>query len=450
MACSKPPANGLEAVKAAGKLVVVTRNAPTTYYEGPEGPAGIEYDMLKGLAKSLRVDLEMVVPERLSDILPMVVRNEAHMAAAGLSITDARKKLVRFAPPYQQIQQQVVYRLGTEPPKSVEDLIGRQLEVVRSSSYAERLAMLKRDYPELTWTEVEDQSTEDLLQLVWEGLLELTIADSNIFAVTRQYYPELRVAFSLDEPRELAWAFPASSDHSLYNLAVRHINRLRKTGELAYLIERYYGPTSRFNYINLTVYQRRVQNRLPTYQALFEQAGERNDIDWRLLAAVGYQESYWDPRAVSPTGVRGIMMLTRRTAKQLGIADRVDPSQSIEGGSRYIRSLIDRMPKRIAGPDRLWMALAAYNVGIHHLEDARIITQKRGRDPNKWNDVKDALPLLSKPAWYKKTKHGYARGVEPVRFVSRVRTYYDVLVKIDEEQNPPRDTEVLKIQAPAI
>ncbi len=449
-ACSKPPTNSLEAVKAAGKLIAVTRNAPTTYYEGPDGPAGIEYDMLKGFSNSLKVELELVVSDRLGDILPILGRNEVHIAAAGLSITDARKNIVRFAPPYQQIEQQIVYRLGTEPPKRVEDLIDRQLEVVKGSSYAERLLALRRVHPELRWTEVSDQSTEDLLQLVWEGLLELTIADSNIIALVRQYYPELRVAFSLGEPRELAWAFPKSDDDSLYNLAVRYKKKLKQSGELTHLIERYYGPTNRFDYINLTVYQLRVQNRLPAYQILFERAGEKYDIDWRLLAAIGYQESYWDPRAVSPTGVRGIMMLTRSTARQLGITDRVDPAQSIDGGSQYVRSLMDRLPAGISGRDRTWMALAAYNIGLQHLEDARIITQQRGGDPNKWNDVKESLPLLSRRAWYKKTKYGYARGVESVRFVGRVRTYYDVLVKIDEEENPTAETDVFKIQAPAL
>jgi len=449
-ACSQPPASSLEAVKRAGKLVVLTRNAPTTYYQGPEGPAGIEYDMAKGFADSLRVDLEMVVADNFSEILPRLAKNGAHIAAAGLVVTDGRRKSVRFGPQYHQIRQQVVYRLGTMPPKGLEDLIGRQLKVVRGTSYAERLAALKREYPALEWTEVDGYSTEELLRMVWDGLLELTIADSNIIAITRQYYPELRAGFAVDEPRSLAWAFPMSDDNSLYNFATNYFKKLKRSGELTRLIERYYGPSSRFNYINLTVYHSRVRNRLPRYQAIFKDAGNNNGMDWRLLAAIGYQESFWDPLATSPTGVRGIMMLTKRTAIDLGVSDRIDPVQSINGGTRYIRSLIDRMPKGIRSPDRTWMALAAYNVGLRHVEDARIITQQSGGDPNKWSDVKKSLPLLSKPEWYTKTKNGYARGVEPVRFVSRVRTYYDVLVKIDEEQASAPNIDVLKLRAPAI
>ena len=448
--CSEPPAPSLEVVKRAGKLVVLTRNTPTTYYEGPDGPAGIEYDMAKGFADTLNVELEMVVPESFGEILPMLAKNEAHMAAAGLIVTDGRRKNVRFGPHYHQIRQQVVYRLGTQPPKQMEDLIGRQLEVARGTSYAERLRALKQQYPGLEWTEVDGRSTEDLLRMVWDGLLEFTIADSNIIAITRQYYPELRVAFAVDEPQPLAWAFPISSDNSIYNIAVAYFKRLKQSGELDRLIERDYGPSSRFNYINLTIYHQRIRNRLPRYETIFKDTGDKYRMDWRLLAAIGYQESFWDPLATSPTGVRGMMMLTQNTAADLGITDRVDPFQSIDGGTRYIRSLIDRIPKSIRSPDRTWMALAAYNVGLRHLEDARVITQQRDGNPDKWNDVKQSLPLLSKPAWHKKTKHGFARGVEPVRFVSRVRTYYDVLIKVDEERASAPNTAVLKLQAPAI
>jgi membrane-bound lytic murein transglycosylase F len=143
------------------------------------------------------------------------------------------------------------------------------------------------------------------------------------------------------------------------------------------------------------------------------------------------------------------MMLTQDTAKLLGV-DRLDPVQSIDGGARYVRSRIKSIPKRITGPDRLWMALAAYNIGSGHLEDARIITQKQGGDPDKWIDVKERLPLLSKTAWFTKTKHGYARGMEPVIYVDRIRTYYDILTRVDEEERSKNKSDALELSAPAI
>ena len=318
------------------------------------------------------------------------------------------------------------------------------------TGYAERLAALKQQYPALEWSESEDHETEALLQMVWEGLLEITIADSNIVALNRQFFPELQVAFDLQKPEPLAWALPLSDDNSLHDAVAQFLEKIRASGELNNLLERYYGPASRSNFINLTVYQVRLRNRLPLFQQFFEAAGKKQGLDWRLLAAIGYQESFWDPKARSPTGVRGIMMLTEETAKQMDIADLLDPQQSIDGGARYLRHLIDRLPERITGTDRLWLALAAYNIGLYHLEDARVLTQKQGGDPDRWNDVKQRLPLLADPAWAVKVKYGAARGMEPVVFVNHVRTYYDVLVKQDEEEKASRSTDALKLKPPAL
>ena len=449
LSCSLFESNKLRAIKSAGELVILTRTSPTTYYETPEGPAGLEYDLAKSFAGYLGVKARFVVVEKFSDIIPRLAKSDADMAAAGITVTEARSQLIKFGPPYQEIRQQVVYRLGTDRPANVQELIGRQIEVQKGTSYVERLNELKQEYPELKWTEV-DKETEELLQIVWEGLLEFSIADSNIVAVNRQYFPELQVAFAIQKPESLAWAFPLGEDQSLHDAAAAFLEKSRASGELAQLIDRYYGPASRSNFINVSVFKLRARNRLPQYQLLFEKVGKQYGLDWRLLAAIGYQESFWDPTATSPTGVRGMMMLTEETANQLGITDRLDATQSIDGGTRYIQGLINRLPPGVTAPDRLWMALAAYNIGISHLEDARVITQKKGGDPNKWNDVKSFLPLLADEAWYPNTKYGYARGVESVIFVNRVRTYYDVLVKIDDEEKAKNKPQALDLKAPAI
>lgn len=449
LSCSFFEKNKLKAVVASGELVVLTRSSPTTYFETPEGTAGFEHDLVQSFARHLGVNPRFIVAEKFNEIMPRFLKGEADMAAAGITVTEERSKLVRFGPPYQEIRQQVVYRLGTERPANVQELIGRQIEVQSGTSYAERLRELQTEYPDLKWNEV-DKNTEELLETVWEGLLELTIADSNIVAVDRQYFPDLQVAFSMQIPESLAWAFPLGPDQSLNEAAVRFFEKSRASGELAQLIDRYYGPAVKSNFINLSVYRVRIRSLLPQFQLLYEQAGKDYGLDWRLLAALGYQESFWDPKAISPTGVRGLMMLTEDTAASLGIKDRQDPAQSIDGAARYLRGLLERMPPGITGPDRSWMALAAYNVGINHLEDARILTQKQGHDPNKWNDVKNYLPWLADEKWYPKTKYGFARGMEPVRFVNRIRTYYDVLVKLDEEEKAKRKPKALDLKAPAI
>lgn len=449
-ACTPLEDTKINAVRRAGELVVLTRNSPTTYYEGPDGPTGLEYDLARMFADQLGVPLRMKTVWRFSSLLPMLAGGEGDLAAAGITVTPARATEFRFTPPYQTIRQQVVYHSRTRPPTDVRGLSGRHLQILAGSSYAERLQQLKLTHPAISWREVSGVETEELLQQVQDGLVELTIADSNIVALSRQVNHDLRIAFNLGEPEQLAWAFPRTGDDSLYQQAVAFIEHVRASGELAHLIERHYGAARRFNPINLAVYQQRVHSDLPRYLDLFQEAGGRYLIDWRLLAAMSYQESYWDPGATSPTGVRGMMMLTEATARQLGVTDRLDPRQSVFGGAAYLRSLIDRIPARIGEPDRTWMALAAYNVGFNHLEDARVLTQRQGGDPDKWSDVQHRLPLLAKAAWFTTVRHGYARGYEPVQFVTRIRTYYELLRKRDGDERARRSTDALRLRAPAL
>ena len=443
-----PLTTNLELLKQNGKLRVLTLNGPTSYYEGVDGPTGLEYELAKGFANSLGVQLEMEVAENFGAILPRLKRGDAHLAAAGITVTEERKKIVRFTEPYQEIRQQVAYLRGTNRPKSVEDLIGRDLVVVAGSSFAERLRELKAQFPKLTWTETNEKSVDELLGEVWEGLLELTISDSNILSVLRQYYPQLQVAFDIQTPEPLAWALPITEDDSIFNAANAYLKDLEQSGELKRLLERYYGAARKFNYVNLARYRERVSSVLPQFEKLFKRAALLTDKDWRLIAAQAYQESQWDPKAVSPTGVVGMMQLTSATAERFNVFDRSDTAESIKAGAQYLRNLKDRLPERIVEPDRTWMALAAYNVGMGHLEDARVLTQKNGGNPDIWIDVVQHLPLLSKPKWFKQTQFGYARGHEPVAYVTRIRSFYDILVKM--RPDIPVNPDKFKLNVPAL
>ncbi|MEE8388862.1 MAG: membrane-bound lytic murein transglycosylase MltF [Acidiferrobacterales bacterium] len=448
-ACSNHSLSKLEAVKKSGELVVLTRHSPTTYYDGPDGYLGIEYDMAKEFADQLGVKLKMVVPEHFEDILTLLQKREADMAAAGLTVTRARQKIVRFTPPYQRIRQQLVYRQGTKKPKSVADIVNEDIMVTAGTTYVDRLNQFKRRYKNLVWKESRKVDTDTLIQMVADGTLTFTIADSNIVDTNRPLYPDLRVAFDIQKREPLAWAFPLGEDSSLFNEASRYQRKIRRNGHIKVLLERYYGATAT-NYFNMTLYQLRIINVLPSYRRLFEEAGQKYSIDWRLLAAIAYQESYWNPRATSPTGVRGLMMLTEATARQMGVKDRLIAAQSVEGGAKYIREMIDRMPESIQEPDRSWMALASYNVGFHHLMDARGLTQKQRGNPDNWRDVKRRLPLLARAAFYTKLEYGYARGNEPVRYVSRIRRYYDVLTKLDKKVQDKLRNDAIGLTAPAI
>jgi len=434
----------IERIKDEGTLVVVTRNNPTTYYEGPSGPTGLEYDLATLFAKHLGVELELIIEENYSKIYSILKDGKADIAAASLAITDSRKEFLQFSPSYMPVTHQIAYRMrnNAKRPRKIEDLIGKDIEVTANSSHAETLASLQKNHPDLSWQENQELNSDELLQLVWSQFIDYTIADSTEIKLKQRFYPELAIAFDVGKPEALAWAMHRDIDDSLYNETVTFFSEIKQNGTLKQLLNKYYGHVRKFSYVGTQNFLRDITNKLPKYIDIFKLSAHAQHLDWRLLASVGYQESHWKPDAVSPTGVRGIMMLTNNTAKFVGISDRRDTVQSIEGGAKYLRYMIDKIPNHITEPDRTWMALAAYNVGYGHLEDARKITQKRGGNADKWVDVKESLPLLSKKKWYSKTKHGYARGQEPVGYVSNIRNYYELLVWHDElnaykEEKPP-------------
>lgn len=432
---SRNPPDTLARIQASGTLVVVTRNGPTTYYEGPDGPTGFEYDLVEAFAKYLGVKVKWVFPNNMSGLLPMVEYGRVDMAAAGLTKTPARENVVQFGPTYQQITQQVIYRAGQPRPRDVKDLIGKQLVVLADSSFSSRLQALRKKYPDLKWSTVQDTSAEELLYRVAEGKVDYTIDDSNDFLLNRRFYPQLGVAFNLGKPQELAWAMQKGQDKSLYDAAKRFFAKIEKNGVLHRITERYYGHARGFDYVGTFTFMQHVKERLPALIPIFKAAAKKYDLDWRLIAAQSYQESHWNPKAVSPTGVRGLMMLTLDTAKHIGITNRLNPEQSVMGGAAYLVKLRGWLPASIKEPDRTWFALAAYNVGIGHVLDARDIAKRLGKNPNSWTEVKDVLPLLTQRKWYSRTANGYARGREAVLYVQNIRSYYDILMWLASHKN---------------
>ena len=430
----------LEEIRERGELRVLSRYSPTSYYVKGDELAGFEYELASRFAQHLNVKLKIIVPDNLGDMLTMIEEGKADIAAAGLTITPARKDVIRFGPVYQEVTQQLVYRQGTKKPKNITALAQGQLEVVASSSHVEQLKLHQQEVPALSWTENDEIDSSGLLELVQLELIDYTIADSNEISANRTVFPELRVAFNISEPQALAWAMPLAEDGTLYNEMAVFFDEMDESGDMDRLIEKYYGHIRRFDYVDTRAFHRRILTQLPKYQSYFEQAGVEFNLDWRLLAAISYQESHWDPKSVSSTGVKGLMMLTQDTAKQMKIADREDPAQSIQGGAAYLDLMKQRLPERIVEPDRTWLALASYNIGLGHMEDARILTQKTGKNPDLWLDVKEHLPLLAKKKWYEQAKYGYARGGEPVYYVENIRRYYDILLyQLDTPSNTVLD-----------
>ena len=418
----------LDKIKDSGKLIVLTRNAPTTYYLYKDENAGLEYDLITNFAKSINVTPTFIVKENTTEILKALRNGEADIAAAGLTQTEARDQHFNFGPAYQDVEQQVVCRRGNKIPKKPSELIGTDLLIAANTSYVETLNNLKKSHLDLTWEETAEFDTEKLLEMVWEKKIGCTIADSNIVSINRRYFPELIVAFKIKEPEPLSWLLPKNT-RELEQELTRWFAEFKASGRLEGALERYYGFTHLYNYVNLKSYRKRIKKRLPKYKKLFQEAAEQNELSWTLLAAQSYQESHWNSRAKSPTGVRGMMMLTLDTARELGIKNRINAKNSIFGGAKYLKKLIKRIPETVQEPDKTWFALAAYNVGMGHLYDARTLAKKKNKNPDKWNDIASVLPLLSQKKYYKHLKYGYARGNEPVQYVQRIRDFDDLLVR---------------------
>ncbi len=432
----------LESVLQSGELLVISRNGPTTYYEGPHGLTGFDYEIADAFARYLGVELRIQEEENLALMINKVGAGKAHFAAAGLTVTPKRAEKVDFSQAYLQVTQQLVYRAGEKKPESVEDLIGKNIMVVANSSHSENLQRLRQQYPALRWKERSDVEMLDLLEMVHNGKIDYSIIDSNAYEINSPLYPKALVAFDISEPEQLAWAFPKSKDKSLYRQAEKFFDDIKVSGRIDATMDTFYGHLGEINYSGALLFTHRLKSRLPKWEQSLKQAAETNNLDWQLLAALSYQESHWNPKAKSPTGVRGFMMLTRGTAKDMGVKNRLDPEQSIVGGAKYFASIHSRIPERIQEPDRTWLALAAYNVGMGHLEDARILAEHDGANPDKWADVMNYLPLLAKRAYYKHTAHGYARGWEAVDYVQNIRNFHSIIAWYDVEKNRLQEIEL--------
>jgi membrane-bound lytic murein transglycosylase F len=417
----------IDQIKTLGELRVATRTSPLAFYRGPNGTSeGPEYELAQRFADELGVKLKITPMRSYAEIYAALTSGQAHIAAAGLKVPMQSIPGVEFGPAYQHVHEHLIYRRGAIRPGSLADIGNSDLEIAAGSPHAKTLEDARNSNPDLVWVENSSTSSQALLDGVADGAIDYTIADSTEFALAHEVHPDLRIAFDFPGSRPLAWA-ASDRDPGFAGDMARYFARLKGGGELATIVNRYYGRTEDAEFAGGPGFMRHLQSRLPLYKQWFVEAAEQSSQDWRLLAAMGYQESKWNPSAASSAGARGLMQLTVETATEAKVTDLSDARQSIFGGARYFRQVYEKIPSHVPEPDRTWFALAAYNIGYGHVEDARVLAQKAGRDPDSWQDVRAFLPLLEQERWYTKTENGYARGWEPVRYVDNVRGYRDLL-----------------------
>nr|WP_200886932.1 membrane-bound lytic murein transglycosylase MltF [Pectobacterium fontis] len=411
----------LRQILSRGELRISTVNSPLTYAMSNGSPTGLDYELAKRFADYLGVKLVVSSRKNLDELFDDLDGNDADLLAAGLIYNHERLERFRAGPTYYSISQQLVYRLGSPRPKTLDKLQGR-LVVTSGSAHATTLRDLKAEkYPQLNWESASDQSTQELLKQVADGKLDYTLGDSVTIGLMQRIHPQLAVAFDLSDEEPVTWYMRRSHDDSLSAALLDFFSQIVEDGTLARLEEKYLGHVGEFDYVDTTTFLSAIDETLPDLRPLFEKYA--TDIDWKLLAAISYQESHWNPQATSPTGVRGLMMLTRNTAESLNVTDRVDPEQSIRGGAQYMSHMMQKMPDTIPEDEKIWFALASYNMGYAHLLDARKLTEKQKGNPDSWVDVKMRLPMLSQKRYYTQTTYGYARGHEAYNYVENIRRY---------------------------
>jgi membrane-bound lytic murein transglycosylase F len=420
---------------SSNELTVLLRTGPGTWFVGADDQgAGIDYDLAHMFAEQEGTTLRVVPTgdhvEKLAD-----AGTGARFGAGSLylpgSVWSSPANAVLYSSSYYAAEPVLIYNIDGFKPESWRDLADETVGVLEGGGLATALSKLRSEHPEVRWQMITLPSTEAMISQVSDGTLDYAIVASHDAEAARHVYLNFDKAFAVAGKQQLVWAFPPGERH-LRDRVNAFFAQLRRDGRLQRLVERYfsYGTVPR---IDAGVFHERIKSTLPQLRSVFQRAQQETGIEWRLLAAIAYQESKWDAQATSETGVRGLMQLTEETAQRLGGVDRLDPTASVLAAARYLRDLKDRLPQRIAEPDLTWLALGAYNIGIAHLEDARILAQKQKLDPDTWSALKKTLPLLALPEYYETAKFGYARGAMPVAFVDRVRAYYDILLA----QQPP-------------
>ncbi|MEO8101364.1 MAG: membrane-bound lytic murein transglycosylase MltF [Betaproteobacteria bacterium] len=429
----------LKAPRETGELVILTLRGPTTTQDLPtagkgkdDTQTGFEHDLATLFARELGAEPRFVVMPSHKKLIQALKENLGHIAAAGLTPTLELRAEFAFGPSYRLIQYQLAYRSAEPKPKSLRDTIGKRIAVIAETPAHDMLRELTGEFPGMILDVLPHETNPDeMLKRLDEQLCDYALVDAVGFAVGKRLHPDLSTAFNVGPESKVAWAFAPVADYDLQRSAVLFFDKVRQNGTLSRLTDRYYGHINRIQPVDAETLLEKMQTMLPKLRAYFHEAQQLTGIDWRVLAAIGYQESHWDALATSPTGVRGVMMLTEDTADRMGVKNRLDARESILGGAKYLQLLRETVPPRIPEPDRTWLALAAYNQGYGHLEDARILTQRMKLQADSWLDVRKAYMRLRDPEVHESLKYGFARGDEAVQFVENIRNYTDIITRLE-------------------
>ena len=408
-------------------LVVLTTPGLLTYQaEDNNQFGGLERDLVEAFAHELGVGVRYIVvaPEEIESQL---TNDKAHLAAGWLAPPSDEK--IKATPHIRYTNDVLIQHEASLPILDIGELKGKTVHVIAGSRQAVTLKALQATQPGFSIVEEKDHDVFKLLEAVGERKISHLAIDSALVDIANQLIPTLQVSLTLKKEQPVVWLLGEKPNMELAARANAFVERVQHDGTLAKLDDRYFGHVRRLNQADVIKFLGEIETTLPKLRKYFHAAETVSGLDWRLIAAIAYHESHWDANATSFTNVRGIMMLTEETADRLKVSNRLDISESILAGARYMNILRDMLPEEVEEPDRTWLALAAYNIGPGHMNMARALAKKLKADPNAWYEMKRVLPKLSEAKYVQQYKTARARGGEAVILVENIRGYYDILLR---------------------
>lgn len=443
-------------IKESGVLRALVNYSGTSYFLYRGEPMGFEYELLERYADHLGVELELVVSNDIDSLLYDLNTGKADLVAHGFSITQYRKQYADFTD-YLYLTHQVLVQRKPENWRKMHwskvkselvddaiELIGDSVSVRAGSSYAQRLENLSEEIGgDIHIDTVSGQlSTDRIIKKVVEGEIEYTVADDNIAKINASYYPSLNVEVPVSFSQRVSWAVPQEAD-SLREHINQWVSDMKSEATYYVIFNKYFKNKRRFRQRVQSPFYSENKGKISRYDSLIQNYADSLQWDWRLLASLVYQESRFRPNVKSWAGAKGLMQLMPATAKSLGVTNRRDPQQNLRGGATYLRQLYEKYDDIADTVQRQKFAMASYNCGYYHVLDARKLAEKRGLDPNRWDDnVAEMVLALSYPKNYNLPfiKYGYVRGIEPYVYVKQIFRRYKHYKQFTQEQETAEET----------
>jgi len=422
------------AIKKGGVLRVITSNNPASYFLWRGELMGFDYDLIRHFAKQHDLRVRMVVRDSASQMFEALQAGAGDVIAAAMTVTDRRKeKGWHFSKRYLEVHEQVIGDADDEPFETVDQLAGRAVAVAPDSAFMDSLEALRDEGIQVEIVPRDGATTEMLIQSVLDDEVDLTVADSHMAALESTYQEDLRPLWTLEGSRDIAWALRGDQPE-LMNKLNGYINRNYRGLFYNVTFNRYFKESKTIRIHE--EYRVEAGKEISPYDDLAKEYALEYGFDWRLLVSQMYQESKFNPDAVSFAGAQGLMQVMPRTARQFGFSNPHDPEQGMAAGTAYLEWLEERFPQRLAMAEKIYFGLAAYNAGHGHVEDARRLAQRLGKNPDLWfGHVEQAMLLLSQPRYARQARFGYVRGREPVKYVREIRNRYLGYVQFTDEND---------------